>query len=229
MPFVFFSAAWENNKTRWECEIKEFSESIGPDFFAKPYRDLFRWFEGDCHGAAIAIVIASSVVLIFWLSSHNSSVSTLEQHISSNEPPNAYEKETESIVNPIYMRVKAPNEVNVRTGPNAEYGVVKKIVNGDFVSVHKTENGWSYIGDGWVNSKFLNVYEKEPESTGNSIYMRVKAPNEVNVRAGPNAEYGVVKKIVNGDFVSVHKTENGWSYIGDGWVNSKFLYDPEGK
>lgn len=57
--------------------------------------------------------------------------------------------------------------------------------------------------------------------------MRVRSPNEVNVRNGPSAEYNVVRKIVNGDFVPVHRTENGWSYIGDGWVNSKFLYDPE--
>lgn len=58
-------------------------------------------------------------------------------------------------------------------------------------------------------------------------YMRVRALDEVNVRNGPAPYYDIVRKINNGDFLPVQRTENGWSYIGDGWVNSKFLYDPD--
>ena len=86
-----------------------------------------------------------------------------------------------------------------------------------------------YSKSDWHITKYLWQCDspKQTESTAKPIYMRVKAPNEVNVRTGPSAEYGVVKKIVNGDFVPVHRTENGWSNIGDGWVNSKFLYESE--
>jgi hypothetical protein len=55
----------------------------------------------------------------------------------------------------IIMIVTAPEELNVRTGPGTSFEVVGKIRARDIVAVQRTENGWSYIGSGWVRSKFL--------------------------------------------------------------------------
>lgn len=46
-------------------------------------------------------------------------------------------------------------ELNVRSEPGAEFTVVKKLKAGTEVEVYRKNNGWSYIGYGWVNSKYI--------------------------------------------------------------------------
>lgn len=66
------------------------------------------------------------------------------------------EKNTKSISSADrIMRIKAPDELNVRSGPGTTFKVVNKLRSGDIVAVQRTENGWSYIGIGWVRTKFL--------------------------------------------------------------------------
>jgi uncharacterized protein YgiM (DUF1202 family) len=54
----------------------------------------------------------------------------------------------------------------------------------------------------------------------------VTAPQELNVRSGPGVNFPVVRKVYNGNYVDVYESQNGWSNIGDGWINSKFLEEP---
>lgn len=55
------------------------------------------------------------------------------------------------------MIVNAPQELNVRSGPGTSFSVISKVHSRDIVTVQRTEKGWSYIGSGWVRSKFLAI------------------------------------------------------------------------
>ena len=78
-------------------------------------------------------------------------------------------------------------------------------------------------------SSFQQAQESDSrQTTAIKKSMRVTAPDELNVRSGPGAKFNVLSKLHSGDSVLVQATENGWSYIGTGWVRSKFLvFDDE--
>jgi hypothetical protein len=52
--------------------------------------------------------------------------------------------------------VMAPDALNVRKGPGTQYPVVGRVYRNDKVQVQYNQGGWSYIGSGWVSSKFLS-------------------------------------------------------------------------
>lgn len=118
--------------------------------------------------------------------------------------------------------------IAVRSGPGVNFSVIRTLSTADAVTIHHTYNGWSFIGDGWVPSEMFNQGPRLADSqTRNapSVQMRVIASNELNVREGPGPEYSTVRKIGYNDIVSVYRSESGWSFIGDGWVNSRYLSD----
>ena len=86
LPFVFISAAWDNNKSTWEYETSEFAKSIGPEFFINPYRQLFQWFEADWHGAAWVAVIAYGIILAISFSTHQGGTYTPKRYVADSPP-----------------------------------------------------------------------------------------------------------------------------------------------
>ena len=68
--------------------------------------------------------------------------------------------------------------------------------------------------------------EQSSALTSAASLRRVSAPQELNVREGPGSNYRIIRKLYFNQLVSVSKTVNGWSFIGDGWVRSKFLDEP---
>ncbi len=61
-------------------------------------------------------------------------------------------------------------------------------------------------------------------SSGEAEAARLRATADVNVRAGPGANHGVVGHLARGQRVSVSTKQGRWSKIGDSrWVNSRYL------
>lgn len=47
--------------------------------------------------------------------------------------------------------------LNVRGGPAASYGVLRKLAKGDMVSPVASKDGWANIGNGWVSEAYLEM------------------------------------------------------------------------
>lgn len=58
-------------------------------------------------------------------------------------------------VNFVNLKVIAPGELNVRSGPGPKFDVVGKVYSGDLVEAYEQNNGWVKIDGGWVNGKYL--------------------------------------------------------------------------
>jgi hypothetical protein len=83
-----------------------------------------------------------------------------------------------------------------------------------------------YLPQSQLDAGAMLMPEAMPSAATAGV-MQVSAPSDLNVRSGPGTAFGVVKTLRRGDIVTVDRTENGWSYIGSGWVNSRFLVAPD--
>jgi uncharacterized protein YgiM (DUF1202 family) len=96
-----------------------------------------------------------------------------------------------------------------------------------FIGSHLNHNTTShYLPDPPAVDRLKVPTDSRPEAkpaTEPGETMMVNAPQELNVRSGPGPTFDVVNKVNARDIVTVQRTEKGWSYIGSGWVRSKFL------
>lgn len=113
--------------------------------------------------------------------------------------------------------------LNVRSGPGVEYGVLDVLSFGEIVTMlgRNADASWVYIRtadliEGWVNSQYLNhsinlanlpVVGAAPGSTATPTPV-VTTPTYVtgvvntgalNVRSGPGVQYGVIDAVYSGD------------------------------
>lgn len=143
------------NKCGWEVEQNERwnPERHGRVETPKP--------QGNNPGAVVIWLIIIGAIIALWLGSQTNG----NQHAANyNSTPTSSQSKTQPIERAMFtMRVTAPQELNVRSGPSPRFDVVKKLYSNDIVAVYRTENGWSHIGTGWVNSKFLTNAEYEGE------------------------------------------------------------------
>lgn len=108
------------------------------------------------------IFIISGLAIALWAAYSSNTKNHPYNHKSPTFPSQTTQKSSQNEI--MFLgRVIAPQELNVRSGPSTQFGVVKKIHGGDLVPVYKTENGWVYIGVGWINSKFVTDAEAEGE------------------------------------------------------------------
>ena len=63
-----------------------------------------------------------------------------------------------------------------------------------------------------------------PSAPATSIrQVRVIAPDELNVRSGPGANYPVAGKVFSGNVLRKYAEQNGWTQIDGGWVRSSLV------
>lgn len=115
------------------------------------------------------------------------------------------------------------NGLNIRYGPNKEYGVIDTIRGGSRVAYYEKSNGWIRIADGWIS---LNYIYLEGE-TGEGACSGTITASSLNVRQGPGTDFDSLGKLTEGDSVTIlaQITVDGtaWGYTGTGWISMKYV------
>lgn len=96
---------------------------------------------------------------------------------------------------------------NVRSGPGADYAVLRKISSGGGVTVIDSQNGWVKLaGGGWVNS--------------NQLLSNQNILNEtVTLRVSPSSNSAYMSDTLSaGTCVYVKGIQGSWAHVLDGWL-----------
>jgi len=177
-----------------------------------------------------------------------SKVTTLKQsHSGTTLYARWTEAEDQEETTPINITVTVTsNDVNLRTGPGTNYSKAGTADKGDKLTITEIASGsgytWGKSGDVWVALEFTD-YEtvtKDPEDDktedtttptdppADEEVDNTKVTGKVStkaliVREGPGSNYDIVKKLKQGDKVTItqRKTINGivWGKISDGWIS----------
>ncbi len=110
-----------------------------------------------------------------------------------------------------------PTNLNVRSGPGANYPIVGTLKDGTPVEIFDIQGRWYRIGtDRWGFGPLMKIVEVK---TG-----RVIAPSFLNVRKGPGTNNAVVSKVQRGTLVKILAQEGRWLQIGnDEWVFGGYI------
>lgn len=125
-----------------------------------------------------------------------------------------------------YVVKVTSDTLNVRKGPGVSYGVCGELGRGEAYTIVQTQNGWGKLksGVGWIN---LSYTQKVSNSTtasatvSTSQYLVKVTANNLNVRKGPGASYGISATVKKGDVFTITETKNGWGKLksGVGWIS----------
>ncbi|MEX2105211.1 MAG: N-acetylmuramoyl-L-alanine amidase, partial [Bacilli bacterium] len=142
----------------------------------------------------------------------------------------------------VNVKVKATT-LFIRSGPGVTYESVGKLIQGDIVTVNKTENNWYQINynnnNGWISVEFTEKVQtntnqsndnqqEDSKEDQSSEQLQVKIINTgTNLREGPSLQHKVVSKGQQGELYPVIETSGEWfkvkltdgkeAYIA-GWV-----------
>ncbi|MCC7244165.1 MAG: SH3 domain-containing protein [Saprospiraceae bacterium] len=110
------------------------------------------------------------------------------------------------------------SELNVRSGPGVQNGILSKLKKDDSVRYFEENNGWLRIGNGrWVSQKYI-------ETIFTTRRGQIVDPTGANVRSGPGGGLPVIDALPNGVLVRVTDQQGDWSELGEGrWVHSKLI------
>ena len=116
--------------------------------------------------------------------------------------------------------VVAASESAVHQGPGSAYAVVGTLKNGYMTTVIRAEDGYGYIGNGWIDLEDVKV---TAASAGGSVvvtkgYKGYVTAKQLNLRTGPGTNYPVCGTLANGYQVTVIDTEGSWGKVNGGWI-----------
>ena len=123
----------------------------------------------------------------------------VSQALAASEPSTAY---------------VTTSDVNVRSGPGAEYQVITAIKSGTKLHVVSRDGEWLKIiskhgnPPGYILDRFARPLEDEPGAT--PVAGTYVTTTEVNVRSGPGTQYDVVARIPKDTKIQVVGTEGDW-------------------
>ena len=205
----------------------------------------------------VSVVIASFVILLIVRANYiyfNNKSSTYHGTLQNQTTYLQPKKNTQPNLTPQAetLYVNRP-EINVHSGPGAEYLKVAKLQYGNQViamqsAVSSDGGNWRKVNfkgfEGWINKKLLrtntNFFDNAIPSLNNTNmdYLTPQAETlyvnrpEINVRSGPGAEYQKVAKLQYRNRViamqsTVSSDGGNWRKVSfnglDGWVNRKLL------
>ena len=118
-------------------------------------------------------------------------------------------------------QVNAPSGLNVRKNPGTSYPVLRVLPNGETVTVSREQDGWLFIGDGWVSGEWVKKSAPAFEP------YTVRATCDVlNIRKGPGTSYPVTGQIKDKKRYTIVAesagpgSSKGWGKLksGVGWI-----------
>ena len=126
--------------------------------------------------------------------------------------------------------------MNLRTGPNSTYSVVKSIPSGTAINVYEELNGWYRVDGGWINAD--KKYSKDSAvSITDDDYMSKVSPivnlssakgkvvvnGTLNIRTNPNTQSAIIGSYKNDTVVKLLQENGGWYKTDRGWVFGKYI------
>ena len=121
-------------------------------------------------------------------------------------------------------QVNAPSGLNVRKVPGTSYSVLRALPNVTKVTVTKEQNGWGYIGDGWISLEWVKKIADVAAPTFEPYLFRPTC-DVLNIRSGPGTNYPVVGQIKDKKRYTIVEEKTGtgsakgWGRLkAGGWV-----------
>ncbi|MCI5652138.1 MAG: SH3 domain-containing protein [Ruminococcus bromii] len=121
-------------------------------------------------------------------------------------------------------QVNAPSGLNVRKGPDTSYSVLRALQNGTKVTVTKEQNGWGYIGDGWISLEWVKKIADVAVPAFEPYLFRITC-DVLNIRSGPGTNYPVIGQIKDKKRYTIVEertgpgSAKGWGRLkAGGWV-----------
>ena len=119
-------------------------------------------------------------------------------------------------------RVNAPSGLNVRKNPGTGYPVLRVLPNGTTVTVSREQDGWLFIGDGWVSGEWV----KKSAAPAFEPYTVRATCDVLNIRKGPGTSYPVTGQIKDKKRYTIVAESagpgsvKGWGKLksGAGWI-----------
>lgn len=131
----------------------------------------------------------------------------------------------------------ADGGLNVRQRPSTSAGSVRRIYNGDRVTILEElfAEGlqWGRISDGWICTNYV-VFENGNSAASYSSNQSATITGtvnpysgEINVRSGPGISYGSIGQIAGGETIRIYEQTNVngtfWGKTDTGWVCMDYI------
>lgn len=185
-----------------------------------------------CHSEGYSRGVASNHAdVMHWFPKHGKSMDTFRADVKAQMsgeivPPStpAPEQPSTPVTNVNYqVKVNATDGLNCRQGAGTNYAVVKAYTYNTVLAITKEQNGWGYTGEGWICLDYVTkIVEQAPAYTTVNYKVKVNATAGLNCRKKPTTSSTVVKAFVNGTELTVTKEQNGWGFVGYGWVSLEY-------
>ncbi len=123
----------------------------------------------------------------------------------------------------LYVTVADGSWLNGRLEPNAHSSVEARFQAGDTVDVYAVSGTWAKVAGGECGFVWCSIDYLSSTAPGNPPETcTVSADGRVRVRRTP--ENGkTVRWLNDGDTVTVQCRVDGWAYVGDGYVDERYL------
>lgn len=117
----------------------------------------------------------------------------------------------------ILGRIKEATGANVRSGPGTSFPVVDALPNGAIIDLLNQNGNWFEIADKhWLHNSLVDILRLR---SGEVI-----GTDSLNVRAGADTSYPIVRRLKRGSRVQIFDQQDQWLRIGNSeWVFSSFV------
>jgi len=117
----------------------------------------------------------------------------------------------------------------VRQTPSTDAAILRTLARGDSVRAKARRDGWWELADGgFITEGFVRESGKQAvqeDEQGNAMPWVVGA-DTANVRAAPNTQAAVIKKLGRGEIIPVTSVKDGWCEVPGGYVRADLLQPP---
>lgn len=113
-------------------------------------------------------------------------------------------------------------ELNVRLGPDTEYGKVGTVKMGKRYAYYQMSEGWVRIDGGWVSTEFFYI----EGTTASTAMTGIVDTDDLNIRTGPDTSFQSVGTYQKGETVEILGQVNYWGYTEKGWVFMTYVAKP---
>lgn len=130
-----------------------------------------------------------------------------------------------------YIYSPGDGYLNMRQGPGTKYSIIKRMYNGESAEVLSRSGNWLKVRHqsgsiGWGHKKYLIA--RSVSVSGETRYVYSSSDGYLNLRRGPSTENSIIKRMYNGESVSVLGKNGNWINIRhqsgtQGWAYGKYL------